>query len=1545
MIRGWELNFGGDTSMTDIDFLKIRTLNGSQSEAFEELCAQLARSEIPKHARFVRNAPPDAGVECYAVLQDGSEWGWQAKYFHNLDSSQWKQLDDSVQTALEKHPRLVRYHVCVPLDLSDARVSGRKSARQKWEEHVIKWEKWAAEKGMSVEFVWWGKHELRTLLFKSEHAGLVRYFFDTERFDKRWFKARWEEAKEAAGPRYTPEIHVDLQEIVFKFETFGRTERFFDHLKEFVRRIRRHFHYLNHVNFSETNNTLDIANLVSHLTASTQQLLNRLGEIKPDPVGTLPFREIASQADQTIQFAEELGQTLFEHEQAFELWKDQSDKTKTQSVYHENPFRNLRFMLKDLQSELRHLSQFLKDADQLASSSLLLLTGEAGIGKTHLLCDITEKRIEEGRPTVLLMGQRFTSNEDPWTQTLQQLDLRDLSAEEFVGVLESAAQAAGCRALVMIDALNEGKGRLIWPAHLEAFLAYIKRSPWIGVVLAVRSSFEEYIVPEKIRNRAVRIEHPGFAECEYDAMKTFFTHYGLELPSTPLLNPEFRNPLFLKILCEGFEKERRLPRGFQGITNTFELFLREINDRLARELGFHPNHQLVRKALNKFAKELVNKGERWLPLVQAEEIVNELLPGRDFERSLYRGLVAEGVLVENVLPNSDGELVVHIAYERLADHLIAKFLLDTHFNNQEPDTSFAHDGPLGFLRDSEHYVSPGLLEALCIQVPERTGKELLELVPELKDQWGFDSAFRQSLIWRNPQSFSEKTIEILNDLITTEHDVYETLEILLTVCVIPDHPLNAKFLDRELRKYSMPDRDAWWSTYLHIAWVDKGAVHRLVDWASAIKSKISLDDKIVDLCATLDDEVVDLCAITLAWMLTTSNRFLRDRATIALVSLLTDRLDAVIRLVKRFADVDDPYVTERIYAVAYGVAMRSQDVDKVGALAKCVYNLVFANGSPPAHILLRDYARGVVERALYLGAKIDIEVERIRPPYQSTWPAIPTEEEIKSLLPDWSRGSYDSGDLEWARNRIGSSVMNDDFARYIIGTNTGSTNWLSLKLDEPAWEPPDERLAALIAEFSQEEMEAWKAFESTEKELKETSFLLSMFGDNEENKWIILSPEIQMLQKNMKTLQKKRETEFNKLKAVMTKEHAQRITEILEEKKRTNGPPRFNLQLIQRYILWRVFDLGWTTEHFGYFDRFVIGYRGRGPQGAERIGKKYQWIAYHEIMALIADHFQYLNYEGDKTFEGPWQEVLRDIDPSCTLRSTPGGTSFDGHSPAWWAPVTYDNWDTPEDYLEWVKYKDDLPSVDELLIVEDPEDGSRWVNLQGYFCWKQKVPADRELVEVERRELWYICTGYFIRKKDVDAFMKWAEKVDFWGRWMPEPQEVYSYDIFLGEYGWSPAFRYFQRRYYGEDGWICPPRDCPVKVKVASFKYVRGDRGYDCSIDKGYTLQLPAIDLVDGLGLRWTGNGADFANASGIIVFDPTAHEEGPDALLVRLDSLLEFLERENLTLCWAILGGKEVMGPGSIASYNASLRVSGAYKLDEGDLKPKGFIKLFIEA
>jgi len=50
--------------------------------------------------------------------------------------------------------------------------------------------------------------------------------------------------------------------------------------------------------------------------------------------------------------------------------------------------------------------------------------------------------------------------------------------------------------------------------------------------------------------------------------------------------------------------------------------------------------------------------------------------------------------------------------------------------------------------------------------------------------------------------------------------------------------------------------------------------------------------------------------------------------------------------------------------------------------------------------------------------------------------------------------------------------------------------------------------------------------------------------------------------------------------------------------------PRFDLRQIQRYILSRVFEMGWTTERFGHFGRFVIARDGREASKAERVGKK-----------------------------------------------------------------------------------------------------------------------------------------------------------------------------------------------------------------------------------------------------------------------------------------------------------------------------------------------------
>ena len=1404
-----------------LNWHKIRPI-GSQAHGFEELCAQLARAESPDLAQFVRKGSPDAGVECYCVIPDGSEWGWQAKYFDSIGTTQWSQLDKSVKKALNKHPALVRYFVCIPLDRSDARIHGKKSAMQNWNDRVNKWRCWSREQNMNVEFVWWGSSELIERLSQNEHIGRRYFWFDQQGFDKDWFQDRLDEAVKAAGPRYTPEIHVDIP-IARDLEIFSRSKFIFEELKSLAKGIRRAYQGLESSSRSEEYPNRAIS--FQPISALIENILNRIAQIEPEPIRELPFIKISEMAASAVEKVDKIAISLDQLQYEY-LEKHRRQDAATD--YHQMPFSNSLSYIKQLQNELEKARCQFERADSLASGRLMLLMGKAGTGKTHLLCDFAEKRIVSQAPTILLMGQRFLNTDTPWTQLLQQLDLSGVSAAEFTGALESVAQTTNCRALLIIDALNEGQGRLLWPPNLAAFLKVFEKSPWIGVLLSVRSNFEEVVIPEEIRNRAVPVIHHGFDDIEYDATRAFFSHYDLEFPSTPILQPEFCNPLLLKTICLGLKDsgQRRFPRGFHGITTVFDLFLQAINKRLAERLNFNPNDELVREALEELAKHFIRTDRSWLERRKAETLVNDFLPNREFEQSLYRGLVVEGILTEDA---NIGSEIVYISYERYADHIIANSLLSNHLDAKAPQSAFEEGAALAFIYDKSKSVSPGLMEALCIQVPERVNQELVMLAPALVKRWEFGEAFRQSIIWRNPNAISESTREIFNQLIQNSNDMYDALEVLLTVATVENHPLNAEFLDEKLRRNSMPDRDAYWSTYLHHAWGTRGAVDRLVDWASAVKEDSSLDER-----------TVGLCSITLAWMLTTSNRFLRDRATKALVSLLTGRLDETKRLVDRFVNVNDPYVTERIYAVAYGVAMRSHDAVGIGKLALLVYERVFAGGTPPVHILLRDYARGVVERANYLWAELDVKERLNRPPYNSTWPKIPDEDEIQRLLSDPPL-TDDSQKFYAARREITSSVMSGDFGRYVIGRHS---NWLSLRLNEPPWKPKD---------------------------------------------------------------------------------HGR-------------DRPLFDPELIQRYVIQRVFDFGWTTDRFGEFDQSV---RGRGLREAskpERIGKKYQWIAYHEILAYIADHYQYRELhrgnDTDQIYEGPWQNSFRDIDPSCSLPSIPGGTSWLGNVSSWWCPVLYDNWNKYPNHRDWISSKDDLPSVEKLLSVTNPTDGTSWLNLDGDFWWQQPLPANVDPLNAERKDLWLNYTAFFLHAEDCEAFMDWAKTVDFSRIWMLNPAK--SYRIFFGEYGWSPAYRHD----YGVEGWLKPDVGCPVPVLPATFHYEKESGCYDCSVNETYTLRLPTQQLIESLGLKWHGNGADYADRNDKpAAFDPTVYAEGPNALLIRKDMLRQYLKDEGLALCWTIEGNKE---GGKLANNYGRWRFSGAYKFTDTGLE--GYLRSFTD-
>src|SRR5690606_27321504 len=139
---------------------------------------------------------------------------------------------------------------------------------------------------------------------------------------------------------------------------------------------------------------------------------------------------------------------------------------------------------------------------------------------------------------------------------------------------------------------------------------------------------------------------------------------------------------------------------------------------------------------------------------------------------------------------------------------------------------------------------------------------------------------------------------------------------------------------------------------------------------------------------------------------------------------------------------------------------------------------------------------------------------------------------------------------------------------------------------------------------------------------------------------------------------------------------------------------------IKRWIVKRVFDLGYDYKIHGDYDRSSENYSDRSENKIERIGKKYQWIALFEISAMIADNYKVYDDWSDKAtyYKGPWQMYLRDIDPAFTSRSIIDDE--DEIEPIleiknWYDEPKYNNW--VQNDAEWVDNLLDLPSVKDIL--------------------------------------------------------------------------------------------------------------------------------------------------------------------------------------------------------------------------------------------------------
>ena len=839
--------------------------------------------------------------------------------------------------------------------------------------------------------------------------------------DQDWFQEQCKSSIHDLGKRYTPELNVKL-EVSEIFEGMGRTE-------EFKRKVTKLFDQFLIKGKKILKDQPEVKESLESLEKAFDGLQTLFHKIEFLGTISLPIDEFQS----LLNDAQSSAQKIYDY-YITEERKLQKEKNDYQYYHkHGTELRNIREFEHELSTfqDLIYGSSF-----KLANNPFLLLDGEAGIGKSHLIGDIVSRRINKEHESVFLLGQHFVTEEDPWTQIFKRLQINSKS-EDFLRKLNQRAEESGRRIVLFIDAINEGKGNYFWNEFVKSFINEIKKYEWLGLVLTIRTSYKNLIFPEEEMSKLdiVQHHHYGFRNIEYEASKLFFDNYKIELPNVPLLHPEFQNPLFLKLFCEGINKAglSRIPDGLQGITSIINFFVKNVNVVLSKpkRVGYSDSLNLVQKSIYALIKCKIDNKLRYVPYELAHEVINESISSFIDEKGFIDELITEGVLSKNLFwkEENDYEEGVYLAYERFEDHLTVQYLLEQ-FSDLEKE--FKENGELYNYIENENaiYRHKGLIEAFSIQIPEKKGYEFYALIPDLKDKYPIIESFVESLLWRKVETVNEESKKYVNEYVFSYQGTYDYFwETILAVTGIPNHFFNAHSLHNHLIKHSLPDRDANWTQFIKHRYTDESSVKRLIDWAwnQTDKSHIS-------------DESILLSSITLTWFHTTTNRELRDCSTKALVSLLQDRLYILIKLLKKFETVNDPYVYDRLFAVAYGCAIRTNKKEELASLSDYIYHTIFKDKDEVyPHVLLRDYARGIIEFTNFSGFKLSFDIEDVRPPYKSSFPdQIMTNEEVDKNY----KFDYEAKDFKkhyWSQNSIISSMTTEygrgtggygDFGRY-----------------------------------------------------------------------------------------------------------------------------------------------------------------------------------------------------------------------------------------------------------------------------------------------------------------------------------------------------------------------------------------------------------------------------------------------------------------------------------------------------------------------------------
>jgi len=566
---------------------------------------------------------------------------------------------------------------------------------------------------------------------------------------------------------------------------------------------------------------------------------------------------------------------------------------------------------------------------------LVAVQGKVGAGKTQLAAGLSAAA-GTNPAGAIVPAKSFRTADIDLDRLAAFAGLAAMPIDDLLEALDAAGGRSGQRLPLVIDGLHESLVASAWHDALARLASKVKRFHNVFVLVTLRPSYAQDCLPEGTSGLWLR----GFRMRWREACERYFELYKIRADLDLLPAERFTDPLFVRVFCEATNQQRDewvdLGTVPPSLVEALERYLTQAIGRIRDRLRLDP--VALRKRIRDLSMAYWLQGKRALALNEAKQIVGD----EEFalDTSMVYALEDEGVLDRDRSPD-DGEILSPM-FDALGGYLIADALLPSGQARDDALTAIAGrlEGPHAHPLGEDIRQALGHLFALRahIALHEVTTDEALRRMATL------------DLLTADSVAVTTDDAAAITELIAGGEALGQQWWIAVRNRAVPGHPFNARWLDRTLTRLDVARRD--------------------LDWTEVLRANAGeLTGEIEDLTARWRDGLRDndeLHLRWLAWVLTSTDRALRDRATEAVYWFGRNDPQTLHELTLQMLDLNDPYVPDRLMAACYGVAMANQIAvpawrAAVPALLDGLDERLFepSGGNGHAHWLLREYALGI----------------------------------------------------------------------------------------------------------------------------------------------------------------------------------------------------------------------------------------------------------------------------------------------------------------------------------------------------------------------------------------------------------------------------------------------------------------------------------------------------------------------------------------------------------------------------------------------------------